>query len=111
MIPIEELPDKELLAKADTAPRMFLFVPSDLAIMFATAFFAINTLFHAITYGCVVFPFWMLAAVLTKRDVNGVRMFMVKWRLWLMLFDSYRWEGFSASPWPLNVKRKTDHAL
>jgi type IV secretory pathway VirB3-like protein len=100
---IEEQPaDKDRLAIPDTRPQMWLAVPFELAIMFGMAFFAIDTQMHSIFKGLLVLPLWIVAALLVKRDINGVRVFMVRLRLAMLLLDAHRWGGLSASPWPLN---------
>jgi type IV secretory pathway VirB3-like protein len=102
---IEEQPaDKDRLAIPDTRPQMFLFVPYELAVLFGVLFFGIDTQLHSIFKGLIVLPLWIVAAVLVKRDVNGVRVFMVRLRLALLLLDAHRWGGLSASPWPLQAK-------
>ena len=73
-------------------------------------FFAIDTQMHSMLKGFVVVPLWLIAAALVRRDVNGVRVFMVRARLVMMLLDSHRWGGLSASPWPLKAKGRR-HAL
>jgi type IV secretory pathway VirB3-like protein len=103
-------PDKDLLAIPDTRPNMLMFVPYELAVLFGVVFFAIDTQMHSMVKGFVVAPFWLLAAALVRRDVNGVRVFMVRARLALMLLDVHRWGGLSASPWPLKSKGSR-HAL
>lgn len=100
----DALPDRDLLAIPDTRPQMFCFIPYELAILFGILFFAIDTQMHSMVKGFVVVPVWLLAAALVRRDINGVRVFMVRLRLGLMLLDSHRWGGLSASPWPLKSK-------
>lgn len=100
----DEAPDKDKLAVPDTRPNMFLFVPYELAMLFFIGFFAINNQTHSIKNGCIVLPFWMLAALLVRRDVNGVRVFFVRLRLCLLILDQHRWGGLSTSPWPLKAK-------
>jgi type IV secretory pathway VirB3-like protein len=102
---IEDQPaDQDSLAIPDTRPQMWLFVPYELAILFGVLFFAIDTQLHSMVKGFVVLPFWITAALLVRRDVNGVRVFMIRLRLILMLLDAHRWGGISASPWPLKSK-------
>jgi type IV secretory pathway VirB3-like protein len=100
----DQAADRDVLAIPDTRPNMLLFVPYELAILFGVLFFAIDTQMHSMWKGFVVVPFWLLAAALVRRDVNGVRVFMVRARLALMLLDIHRWGGLSASPWPLKTK-------
>jgi type IV secretory pathway VirB3-like protein len=103
---IEDQPaDRDKLAIPDTRPNFLLFIPYELAILLGMLFFAIDTQMHSMVKGFIVVPFWLLAAALVRRDVNGVRVFMVRARLALMLLDVHRWGGLSASPWPLKVKR------
>jgi type IV secretory pathway VirB3-like protein len=102
--------DRDLLAIPDTRPNMLLFIPYELAVLFGVVFFAVDTQMHSMVKGFVVLPFWLLAAVLVKRDVNGVRVFMVRLRLAMMLLDVHRWGGLSASPWPIKAKGPR-HAL
>jgi type IV secretory pathway VirB3-like protein len=102
---IEDQPaDRDVLAIPDTRPNMLLFIPYELAVGFAMLFFAIDTQLHSMVKGFIVVPFWLVAAALVRRDVNGVRVFMVRARLILMLLDVHRWGGLSASPWPLKSK-------
>ena len=102
---IEDQPaDRDKLAIPDTRPNFLLFIPYELAVLFGMLFFAIDTQMHSMVRGFVVVPFWLLAAALVRRDVNGVRVFMVRARLTLMLLDVHRWGGLSASPWPLKAK-------
>ena len=108
---IEDQPaDRDVLAIPDTRPNMLLFVPYELAIGFGVLFLAIDTQMHSTVKGFIVVPFWLLAAALVRRDVNGVRVFMVRVRLAMMLLDTNRWGGLSASPWPLKAKRSR-HAV
>lgn len=111
MVLEDDPPDKDLLAKADTAPRMFLFVPIELAIIFFILFFAINTQFHSLVKGFLVVPFWIGAAILVGRDVNGVRCFMVRCRVATTMLDRYRWGGDSVTPWPTKGKRGDRRAI
>jgi type IV secretory pathway VirB3-like protein len=103
-------PDRDVLAIPDTRPNFLLFVPYELAVLFGMLFFAIDTQMHSMVKGFIVAPFWLLAAALVRRDVNGVRVFMVRLRLAMMLLDAHRWGGLSASPWPLKAKG-VRHAL
>jgi type IV secretion system protein VirB3 len=100
----DQAADKDRLAVPDTRPQMFLFVPYELAILFGMAFFATDTFLHSMVDGFIVLPLWAIAALLVKRDVNGVRVFMVRFRLLMLLLDAHRWGGLSASPWPLNAR-------
>lgn len=104
----DEPADTDPLAIPDTRPNMLLFVPYELAVAFGTAFFAINNQTHSLKNGCIVIPFWILAALLVRRDVNGVRVFVIRVRLAFMLLDAWRWGGLSTSPWP---KKRYRHAL
>lgn len=101
---IEDQPaDRDVLAIPDTRPQMFCFIPYEMAVLFGMLFFAIDTQLHSMVKGFVVVPFWLLAAALVRRDVNGVRVFMIRLRIMLMLLDVHRWGGLSASPWPLKA--------
>lgn len=100
----DQEPDRDVLAVPDTRPQMFLFIPYELAICFGILFFAIDTQMHSMVRGFIVVPFWLIAAALVQRDVNGVRVFMVRVRIALMLLDIHRWGGLSASPWPIKEK-------
>lgn len=100
----DEAPESNPLAIPDTRPNMFLFVPYELAVLFGVAFFALDTMLHSIKDGFLVLPLWIVAALLVRRDVNGVRVFIVRARLVLMLLDAWRWGGLSATPWPLRPK-------
>jgi type IV secretory pathway VirB3-like protein len=102
--------DRDRLAIPDTRPNFLLFIPYELAVLFGMLFFAIDTQMHSMVKGFVVAPFWLLAAALVRRDVNGMRVFMVRARLGLMLLDVHRWGGLSASPWPRKARRSR-HAL
>ena len=83
---------------------MLLMIPYELAVLFGVIFFAVDTQMHSMVKGFIVVPFWVIAALLVRRDVNGVRVFMVRLRLGLMLLDVHRWGGLSASPWRLKAK-------
>ena len=108
---IEDEPaDHDVLAIPDTRPNMLLFIPYELAVGFGMLFFAVDTQLHSMVKGFIVAPLWLLAAALVRRDINGVRVFMVRARLTLMLLDAHRWGGLSASPWPLKAKGPR-HAL
>ena len=107
----DDPPDSNPLAIPDTRPNMFLLVPYGLAVLFGVAFFAIDTQLHSLVDGFVVVPFWIGAALLVRRDVNGLRVFMVRCRLTLTLLDAHRWGGQSVTPWPLKGKRGERHAL
>jgi type IV secretory pathway VirB3-like protein len=96
-VPLEE----ETLHLPLTRPNLFLMVPYGLAVAFGMAFFGIDTEFHSGKLGFLVLPFWSGAAVLVRRDLNGVRIFMVQVRLALTLLDTYRWGGPSAAPFPI----------
>jgi type IV secretory pathway VirB3-like protein len=98
-------PDRDSLAIPDTRPNMFLLIPYELAISFGMLFFAIDTQLHSLVKGFVVLPFWILAASLVKRDINGVRIFMIRLRLLFLYLDVARWGGFSATPWPSTERR------
>ena len=106
----DDAPEKDPIATQDTRPNMFLWVPYELAMVFFIGFFAIDNKMHSIKDGFIVIPFWMLAAILVRRDVNGVRVFFVRSRLILLLLDQHRWGGLSTSPWPLNDETPR-HAL
>lgn len=101
----DDPPDVNALAKADTQPRTFLFVPYELAVGFVIGCAALDVQFHSWKLGFIVVPFWAAAALLCKRDLNGVRVFLVRIRLALTLMDAHRWGGPSASPWPLGDRR------
>jgi type IV secretory pathway VirB3-like protein len=98
----DEEADCEPLAIQDTRPNMFLGIPYDLAIIFGAAFFAIDTQLHSMVWGFSAVPFWIGAAVLVRRDVNGFRVAWVRWRIGMFsMMDAHRWDGWSVSPWPL----------
>jgi type IV secretory pathway VirB3-like protein len=90
--------EEETLHLPLTRPNLFLMVPYGLAVMFGVAFFALDTEFHSWKLGFLVLPFWSGAAVLVRRDLNGVRVFLCRARLCLTLLDAWRWGGPSASP-------------
>ena len=104
----DEPPEKHPIAAQDTRPNFFLFVPYELGMIFCIAFFAIDTGTHTLKNGFIVAPFWILAALLVRRDVNGVRAFFVRVYLWSLLFDQHRWGGLSTSPWPVKSKVQRD---
>lgn len=109
MTPQDDPPEVDVLAKADTQPHTFLGVPFEIAIVLGCGFFVINIQFHAIFWGLVVAPFWALAFILCKYDLNGVRVFLVRFKLALILLDAHRWGSPSASPWPLAGSKGERH--
>ena len=104
-------PDRNNLVIPDTRPNMFFFIPYDLAILFGVLFFGVDTQFHTWKYGFCVVPFWIGAALLVRRDVNGVRVFMTRLRLAMTMLDTYRWGGQSATPWMLKGRKANRYAL
>jgi type IV secretory pathway VirB3-like protein len=104
----DDPPDKDKLAIPDTRPNMFLFVPYELAMVFFIGFFAIDNQTHSLKNGLIVLPFWIISALLVRRDVNGVRVFFVRTRLIMLHLDQYRWGGLSTSPWPLKDRTPRD---
>jgi type IV secretory pathway VirB3-like protein len=104
----DDPPERDLLAKADTQPKMFLFVPVELAIMLFTGIMAVGTVYHrffGLAGAIPGIPVWIAAAALCRRDLNGIRAFWVKSRLITLFLDAYRWEGaLSPSPWPRKSK-------
>lgn len=104
----DEAPDKDRLAIPDTRPNMLLFVPYELAVLFGIIGVATDVQLHSLLDGAVVIPLWVLAAVLVRRDVNGVRVFFVRLRLVTLLRDASRWGGLTVSPWPLKAKGRRD---
>lgn len=95
-------PERDTLAKADTQPKLFLFIPVELALAFIIAFFFIGSVFHIVWKHLVfIAPLWAGSAVLVRRDLNGVKVFNLKLKLILLFFDAYRWDGaLSPSPSP-----------
>ena len=106
----DEKPERDRLAVQDTRPNLILFIPYELGMTFGIGFFAIDTQTHSIVNGLLVVPFWILAALLVRRDINGARVFFVRLRLCMLLLDQHRWEGLSATPWPL-AAREDRHAV
>jgi len=88
-----------------TRPNLFVFIPYELAVVFGTLFFALDTQFHSWKIGFSVLPLWSGAAILTKRDYNGVRVFLTRLRLMPTMFDSFRWGGATVAPFPAKPSR------
>lgn len=106
----DEEPDSEPLAIQDTRPNFWFGVPYDLAILFFTAFLVINTQMHSMVDGLIVVPFWIGAAIIVRRDVNGFRVFWARSRIGMYsMFDAHRWGGWSVSPMGLNDQRGSDN--
>ncbi|MGH7043309.1 MAG: type IV secretion system protein VirB3 [Acetobacteraceae bacterium] len=103
MTPGPEPLESEPLHVADTRPALMFGIPMELAVVFGTAFFAIDTELHTPFWGFVVLPFWFLAAVLVRTDYNGVRVFFVWLRTSAVMFDSYLWGGASVAPFPVRL--------
>lgn len=98
--------DTEVLHIPPTRPNMFLRVPYELAVLFMMLFFASDTMLHSWKAGFLVIPLWAAAAVLVRRDLNGVRVAMVRMRLLTVVLDAHRWGGLSADPYPIRPCRR-----
>ena len=94
--------ETEHLSVADTRPALMFGIPMELAVVFGTAFFAIDTELHSPFWGFAVVPFWFLAAVLVRTDYNGVRVFFVWLRTSAVMFDSHLWGGRPLPRFPLS---------
>lgn len=92
------------LSVADTRPALMFGIPMELAVVFGTAFFAIDTELHSPFWGFVVIPFWFMAAVLVRTDYNRSRIFFVWLRTSAVMFDSYLWGGASLPPFPVILR-------
>lgn len=108
MRPEPEPLETESLSVADTRPAMMFGIPMELAVIFGTACFAIDTEFHSPFWGLAVVPFWFLAAVLVRTDYNGVRIFFVWLRTSAAMFDSYLWGGASLAPMPVSLGKSRE---
>lgn len=87
---------------------MWLGVPVELALYLFIGVAGVGIIYHGYYgFGGLIpgIPVWIGAAILCKRDVNGIRVFGVKSRLITLYLDAYRWQGaLSPSPWPRNSK-------
>lgn len=104
MRPAPEPLETELLSVADTRPALMFGIPMELAVVFGTAFFAIDTELHSPFWGFAVVPFWFLAAILVRTDYNGVRIFFLWLRTSAVMFDSHLWGGASLAPLPAIIR-------
>ena len=91
-------PTSELLDVAMTMEPTVLFIPFSLAGMLGVSMFALGTFFHTWKVVFVFPPLWVLAAILTKRDHNAIRVFHTLLRLIRLWLTAHRWGGFSVSP-------------
>lgn len=100
----DDRPETDLLAKSDTHSNLVLFVPYELFMLLLIGFFVIDIQMHSAVDGLAVLPFWAVAAALCKRDLNGVRVWLVRAKLAMTrpayFLDAHRWGGPSVSPWP-----------
>ncbi|HUZ62971.1 MAG TPA: type IV secretion system protein VirB3 [Acetobacteraceae bacterium] len=110
MRPAPEPLEAEPLHVADTRPALMFGIPMELAVIFGSAFFAIDTELHTPFWGFAVLPFWFLAAVLVRTDYNGVRVFFVWLRTSAVTFDSYLWGGASVAPFPARLREQREMA-
>lgn len=104
----DDPPDRDTLAKADTQPKMFLFVPWELFWCLFIGAAMVGTVYHRF-FGLggviLVLPIWLAAAALCKRDIHGVKSFFVRAKLITFYLDAYRWQGaLSPTPWPTKEK-------
>lgn len=93
-------PDSEELDVSMTQEATVLFIPYTLATILGIAFFAAGTLFHTWKVVFVVPPIWFIAALATKNDRNGIRVFMVKTRLLKLWAFAHLHGGWSLNPPP-----------
>jgi len=103
-------PERDTLPKADTQPKLILFVPWELFCGLFIGGCLICAVFHTLWWGfALVIPIWAGAAVLVQRDMNGTRVFSVKVKLITLYLDAHRWDGaLSVSP---DSSRNVRHAV
>jgi len=75
-----------------------LFIPFSLAGILGVSMFALGTFFHTWKVIFIFPPLWVLAAVLTKRDHNAIRVLHNLLRLIRLWLIAHRHGGFSVSP-------------
>ena len=93
-------PASEPLDVSMTMEPTVLFIPFNLAGILGVSMFALGTFFHTWKVVFIFPPLWVLAAVLTKRDHNAIRVLHTLLRLIRLWLTAHQWGGFSISPPP-----------
>lgn len=84
-----------------TRPNLFLLIPYELAVGFGIGFFLLDNTFHSWKAGFAILPLWGGAAMLVKRDFNGIRVMLTRLRVIATMLEAYRWSGQSLTPFPM----------